>query len=145
MEEIAYHYQTEFSLKEEQKHTDWIIRVVKGFALETGELNFIFVSDETLLQMNQKYLSHDYFTDIITFEYKELEGVSGDLFISTDRVLENADQMKCSLDKEMRRVMVHGVLHLLGYQDKSEEQEQNMRKLEEEALELFHVKHNRNV
>ncbi len=145
MEEIAYHYQTEFSLEEEQKHTDWIIRVVEGFGLKTGELNFIFVSDEALLQMNQEYLSHDYFTDIITFEYEELEGVSGDLFISTDRVLENAEQMKCDFANEMRRVMVHGVLHLLGYQDKTKEQEQHMRKLEERALELFHVKHNRNV
>lgn len=112
---------------------------------ETGELNFIFVSDEVLLQMNQKYLAHDYFTDIITFEYQELEGVSGDLYISTDRVSENAEQLDCNADIEMRRVMIHGVLHLLGYQDKSVEEARKMRELEEGALKLFHVKHNSDV
>ena len=145
MEEIAYHYQTEFSLKDENKHTDWIIRVVKGFGRDIGALNFIFVSDEGLLEMNQKYLSHDYFTDIITFEYEEMDGLSGDLFISADRVIENAADLKCDVRSEMRRVMVHGVLHLLGHQDKSKEEERNMRRLEEEGLKLFHVKHNPDV
>ena len=145
MGEIAYHYQTEFSLKDEAKHTDWIIRVVEKFDLKAGILNFIFVSDEELLEMNRTYLGHDYFTDIITFEYEEIEGVSGDLFVSTDRVLENANDLKCDFEVEIRRVMAHGVLHLLGYKDKSKEDEMKMRNLEEEALELFHVKHNPNV
>jgi len=140
--EIAYHYQTEFNLKEEEKHTDWIIRVIKGYGRNTGELNFIYVSDEMLLKMNQEYLAHDYFTDIITFEYRELEGVSGDLYISTDRVVENAGELNCSLENEMRRVMIHGVLHLLGHQDKTAEETRRMRELEEAALVLFHVKHN---
>ncbi|MGB5653618.1 MAG: rRNA maturation RNase YbeY [Robiginitalea sp.] len=145
MGEIAYHYQTEFSLKGEAKHTDWIIRVVEKFDLKAGILNFIFVSDEELLEMNRTYLGHDYFTDIITFEYEEIEGISGDLFVSTDRVLENANDLKCDFEVEIRRVMAHGVLHLLGYKDKSKEDEMKMRNLEEEALELFHVKHNPNV
>ena len=142
MGEIAYHYQTEFNLKEEEEHTDWIIRVIKGYGYNTGELNFIYVSDEMLLKMNQEYLAHDYFTDIITFEYRELDGVSGDLYISTDRVVENAVELNFSVENEMRRVMIHGVLHLLGHQDKTEEETRRMRELEEAALVLFHVKHN---
>ena len=145
MEEIAYHYQTGFSLKEEKKHTDWIIRVIEGYGRKTGELSFIYVSDEVLLQMNQEYLAHDFYTDIITFGYPELEGLSGDLFISTDRVTENAGQMNCSIESEMRRVMVHGVLHLLGFQDKSAKETRIMRELEDAALKLFHVKHSSDV
>lgn len=95
--------------------------------------------------MNRRYLDHDYFTDIITFEYKEVEGVSGDLFISTDRVEENAEGAACDVDIEMRRVMIHGVLHLLGFKDKSAEEIRSMREQEEKALELFHVKHRPNV
>lgn len=106
-----------------------------------GELSFIYVSDEMLLKMNREYLAHDYYTDIITFEYQELEGVSGDLFISTDRVIENARKLQCSVESEIRRVMIHGVLHLLGYNDKSTEEVLKMRQLEETALKLFHVKH----
>jgi rRNA maturation RNase YbeY len=143
--EIAYHYQTEFNLKEEEKHTDWIIRVLRAQGEDTGELNFIFVSDDVLLKMNQTYLAHDYYTDIITFEYQELEGISGDLYISTDRVSENAEQLDCNADIEMRRVMIHGVLHLLGHQDKSEAEALKMRELEEVALKMFHVKHNSDV
>jgi rRNA maturation RNase YbeY len=145
LEGIAYHYQTEFSLREESKHTDWIIRVINGYGQDVGELNFIYVTDEVLLQMNQDYLRHDYYTDIITFEYQEIEGVSGDLYISTDRVLENAEGLNCSLESEMRRVMIHGVLHLLGHNDKSVEEAGKMRELEEAALKLFHVKHSSDV
>ncbi len=141
MEEIAYHYQTEFRLRNEEKHTDWIIRVIEGYGRMAGELSFIYVSDEMLLKMNREYLAHDYYTDIITFEYQELEGVSGDLFISTDRVIENARKLQCSVESEIRRVMIHGVLHLLGYNDKSTEEALKMRQLEDTALKLFHVKH----
>jgi rRNA maturation RNase YbeY len=141
LKEIAYHYQTGFNLRDEAKHTDWIIRVIKGYAQNTGELNFIYVTDEVLLQMNQEYLAHDYYTDIITFEYQEIEGISGDLYISTDRVIENAGELNCSVESEMRRVMIHGVLHLLGYRDKSTEEAEIMREHEEAALKLFHVKH----
>ena len=91
--------------------------------------------------MNQKYLDHDYYTDIITFEYREVEGISGDLYISTDRVIENAGELNCSVESEMRRAMIHGVLHLLGHHDKSAEEAGKMRELEEAALKLFHVKH----
>jgi len=91
--------------------------------------------------MNQEYLAHDFFTDIITFEYSELEGVSGDIYISTDRVTENAFELNCSVESEIQRVMIHGILHLLGHNDKTEEEARIMRELEDAALKLFHVKH----
>jgi rRNA maturation RNase YbeY len=145
LEEIAYHFQTEFSLDRQREHTDWIIEVIKRHGAVAGTLNVIFVSDDKLLEMNKMYLNHDYYTDIITFQYTELEGVSGDLFVSTDRVLDNAEEHATPLDVEVRRVMVHGVLHLMGFNDTTKAEKLEIRRLENEALEMFHVKHGRNV
>lgn len=145
MGEIAYHYQTEFNLEGEDQHTDWINNLVGSLNGVPGTLNFIFCTDQELLEMNRKYLEHDYFTDIITFEYEEMQGLSGDLFISVDRVRENAQEQGVSFEDEVRRVMAHGLLHLAGFGDKSEEDVRVMREQESKALELFHVKHRRNV
>ena len=108
--------------------------VVKTELKELGDISIIFVSDQYLLEMNQKYLIHDYFTDIITFDYCEHNIISGDLFISVDRVKENADSFNVDELTEIHRVMIHGVLHLCGYQDKTEEEEKNMRLLENKYL-----------
>ena len=108
--------------------------VVKTELKELGDISIIFVSDQYLLEMNQKYLNHDYFTDIITFDYCEHNIISGDLFISVDRVKENADSFNVDELTEIHRVMIHGVLHLCGYQDKTEEEEKNMRLLENKYL-----------
>lgn len=140
-----YHFQTEFSLERPKEHTDWIIELIERNGAVPGALNIIFVSDDKLLEMNKIYLSHDFYTDIITFQYKEFDGLSGDLFISSDRVLENAEAHKCNLNEEVRRVIAHGILHLMGYNDKSEAEKLTIRRLENEALEMFHVKHRRNV
>ena len=99
-----------------------------------GDISIIFVSDEYLLEMNQSYLSHDYYTDIITFDYCEGNLISGDLFISVDRVEENADTFNVAFLSELHRVMIHGVLHLCGYKDKSMEEEKQMRLLENKYL-----------
>ena len=99
-----------------------------------GEISIIFVSDSYLLEMNQKYLNHDYYTDIITFDYCEMNIVSGDLFISVDRVQENAESFDVDFLTELKRVMIHGVLHLCGYKDKTEEEERMMRELENKYL-----------
>lgn len=99
-----------------------------------GEISIIFVSDSYLLEMNQKYLNHDYYTDIITFDYCEMNIVSGDLFISVDRVQENAESFDVDFLTELQRVMIHGVLHLCGYKDKTEEEERLMRELENKYL-----------
>ena len=87
-----------------------------------------------MLEINKEFLNHDYYTDIITFDYSETDVVSGDLFISIERIKDNAKTLKTSYQEELHRVIIHGVLHLLGYKDKTEEESENMRKLEDECL-----------
>lgn len=114
----------------------WLSKVCDLEQKSIREINIIFCSDEYLLTMNKEYLSHDYYTDIITFDYYT-EAITGDLFISIDRVRENALMNNVSFDNELRRVIAHGVLHLLGYGDKSEEESILMRKKENAALALI--------
>lgn len=114
----------------------WLSKVCDLEQKSIKEINIIFCSDEYLLTMNKEYLSHDYYTDIITFDYYT-EAITGDLFISIDRVRENALMNNVSFDNELRRVIAHGVLHLLGYGDKSEEESILMRKKENAALALI--------
>lgn len=99
-----------------------------------GHLSFVFCSDDYLLKINQDFLQHDYYTDIITFDYSEGNKISGDLMISVDRVRDNARQHTISFEDELSRVMIHGVLHLLGFGDKTFEESSKMRKLESDAL-----------
>ena len=104
----------------------------EGFLL--GDITVIFVTDGYLLEMNKKHLNHDYYTDIITFDYCEGNIISGDLFISVDRVRENAATFDSPFLQELKRVMIHGVLHLCGHKDKTKEEEENMRSLENKYL-----------
>jgi rRNA maturation RNase YbeY len=104
----------------------------EGFLL--GDITVIFVTDGYLLEMNKKHLNHDYYTDIITFDYCEGNIISGDLFISLDRVRENASTFDTPFLLELKRVMIHGVLHLCGHNDKTKEEEENMRSLENKYL-----------
>jgi len=97
---------------------NWIKSAIKEENKKAGDLNFIFCSDEYLLRINQQYLEHDYYTDIITFDYVAGVVISGDIYISVERVTENAGVYKVSFENELKRIMIHGVLHLLGYQDK---------------------------
>jgi probable rRNA maturation factor len=99
-----------------------------------GEITLVFCSDDYLLKMNEQYLKHDYYTDIITFDYSEKSFISGDLFISTERVSENAVKFATSFAKELYRVIFHGVLHLAGYNDKTGVQQQQMREKEDNYL-----------
>nr|WP_294859328.1 rRNA maturation RNase YbeY [uncultured Fluviicola sp.] len=121
----------------------WYSNVCEVEEKKLGDLSIIFCSDEHLLEMNKEYLQHDYYTDIITFDYSEENLVSGDLFISVDRVQDNADEFDVLFQDELHRVCVHGLLHLCGYKDKSEKDEQIMRSKENEMLMLrkFHVEH----
>lgn len=114
----------------------WLSDICEQEGKVLGEVNLIFCSDEYLLDVNKKYLNHDYYTDIITFDYNEGDLIFGDLFISKDRVVENAETVKVEFQVELNRVVVHGVLHLLGYKDKSEEDEAQMRLKENWALGL---------
>jgi len=101
-----------------RKTTNWIKEVIVSEEKIAGDISFIFCSDDYLLDMNKKYLDHDYFTDIITFDYVEDSIINGDLFISIDRVRENAGLFNVTIGEELNRIIVHGVLHLIGYKDK---------------------------
>lgn len=138
---IAFHFETDIELNEQAKYTDWINRSAAVLKVQVGSLQYIFCSDEELRRINQKYLSHDYYTDIITFPYEEGTTISGDIYISVDRVRENAVSFQQGFEEELRRVMIHGVLHLAGYTDKTEPEKETMRKKESELMEMFHVKH----
>lgn len=102
--------------------------------MELGDIAYVFCTDEHLLQMNQEHLQHDYYTDIITFDYTDGKTISGDIFISVDRVRENAKLEAVSFAQELRRVMIHGILHLLGLRDKKKEEQKAMRLAENQAL-----------
>ena len=113
----------------------WLSKVCSDEDQELGDLTFVFCSDEYLLEVNRKHLDHDFYTDIITFDYTD-EVVSGDLFISIDRVRENATLNGVTFNKELHRVIVHGVLHLLGYGDNDDTEKTKMRSLEDKYLEF---------
>lgn len=117
--------------------TQWLDKVTQLENKKLGDLTFIFTSDDYLLKVNQQYLEHDYYTDIITFDYCEDDYVIGDLFISIDRVKDNAQTNNTTFQNELNRVIVHGVLHLCGYKDKSEVDEQLMRQKENQMLALI--------
>lgn len=102
-----------------------------------GEVNYIFCSDEYLLNINKQYLNHDYYTDVISFDYSEDGIISGDIFISVDTVKDNAKEYEVEFEKELARVMVHGVLHFIGYKDKTDEDAKLMRQKENQYLPLF--------
>jgi len=107
-----------------------------------GDINYIFCDDTYLLGINQKYLKHDTYTDIISFDYSEGETLAGDIFVSVERVRENAIEFGASFDNELLRVMSHGILHLAGYGDKEKSEVEVMRHKEEEKMKLFHVEQN---
>lgn len=127
----------DFELPNQQTHSSWIDQAIQQEAYHLEGLNYIFCSDDYLLGVNQEYLNHDYYTDIITFDNSQEETtVEGDLFISIDRVRDNASQMGKDFNEELRRVMIHGVLHLMGYKDKTEAEERTMREKENAYLSL---------
>ena len=136
---IDFHFKSGFGLDDKTKFSDWITRVVVSEDFTVGQIDYIFCSDDYLLNINQEYLNHDTFTDIITFDYSNGRSISGDVFISTDRVNENAKTYEVSFDEELLRVMSHGVLHLMGYGDKMDEERKLMREKEDEKIKLFHV------
>ena len=119
----------------------WLSGVISSGGKKLGDISVILCSDDYLLGVNNKYLDHNYYTDIITFDYTEKDVVGGDLFISYDRVKENAKQEGVLIQQELRRVMVHGVLHLLGLKDKTKKEASIMRAAEDVALKVFHVEH----
>ena len=127
----------EFSPSTPEALINWITKVVESEQHLVGTINFIYCSDSYLLNINQTYLNHHTYTDIITFDQStSSDSVAGDIYISIDQVKSNAVKYQESFNRELKRVMVHGVLHLLGYNDKSVEEQQEMRKKEEAYLSL---------
>ena len=138
---ISFNYETDFELDNESQYEDWISRIIESEGFDEGEINYIFCDDEYLHKINIEYLDHDTLTDIISFDYTVGNLIQGDIFVSIERVRENADDFKVSFDEELRRVLSHGVLHYCGYKDKSEADEVLMRTKEEEKMQMFHVEH----
>ena len=132
---IRYSIEKEhFKLNNRRKITAWIKGVCSDLNVQPGGIQYIFVSDERILAMNRQFLKHDYYTDIITFDYSEQNSISGDIFISIDTVAENAKTYQSGIEKELLRVMIHGILHLAGFDDKTKKQQQTMRMQEDRAL-----------
>ena len=135
--QILFHSQEiDFALSDQEKYQSWILQILAKEKKACGLINYIFCNDNYLLEKNQSYLHHDTLTDIITFEYST-EPISGDIFISIDRIKENASERNLSTEVELQRVMAHGILHLCGYGDKKEEEKMLMRRKEEESMQLF--------
>ena len=134
---VSFHSeQITFSLPDEKAVANWLQDVCVSEGKNLSEVSYIFCSDEYLLEMNHQYLNHDYYTDVITFDYCKAEKVSGDVFISVDRVSDNAQNEGVSEQDELHRVMVHGLLHLLGYHDKQAADKEQMTAKEDFYLSL---------
>ena len=136
---IDFHFETDFELKEIDKYSDWVTRIITVNQQKYSQIDYIFCDDNYILNINQKYLDHDTYTDIITFDYTEDKIIGGDIFISVDRLKENAALFQVDFNNELLRVMSHGLLHLMGYKDKSEEDSVLMRQKENECINMFHV------
>ncbi|TSE05125.1 MULTISPECIES: rRNA maturation RNase YbeY [Aquimarina] len=138
---INFFYETDFKLNYQETLSLWIGQVISSENKSEGEINFILCDDEYLLKINQDFLNHDTYTDIISFDNRMGNQLNGDIFVSVERVKENAVDFGVSFDEEMRRVLIHGVLHFCGYKDKTEEEKAVMRQKENEKLLMFHVEH----
>ena len=136
---INFNYETEFTIENEQAFEDWLSRVIVSENKKEGEINYIFCDDEYLHKINLEYLNHDTLTDIISFDYSMGNELNGDIFVSIERVKDNAADFNVLFEDELKRVVVHGVLHYCGYKDKSEVDEALMRSKEDEKIAMFHV------
>lgn len=136
---VIFNYETDFQLEDESKYEEWIDATIESEDKEPGEINYIFCDDEYLHNINMQYLDHDTLTDIISFDYCIGDLISGDIFISVERVRDNAKDFEVSFDDELLRVMAHGVLHYCGYKDKTESDALVMRQKEQEKMDMFHV------
>jgi len=117
--------------------TAWVRAVAATYGKRVGEIAYIFVDDEKILEVNRQYLQHDYYTDIITFDYTEADRIGGDLFISLDTVRTNAQQVGATYDEELHRVIIHGILHLCGINDKGPGEREIMEAAEDKALAML--------
>lgn len=136
---INFYSENDFEFQEEKSFDTWIRKVISSEEKQLGEINYIFCDDHYLYKINLKFLEHDTYTDIISFDNSEGDELNGDIFISTDRVAENAKEYNVDFSEELKRVIIHGILHLCGYGDKTESEAALMRQKEDEKIALFHV------
>ena len=137
---IDFVYNTNFRIENHKVFSRWLVEVAAAENCLIHDLVFLFVSDQELLAMNKKYLKHNYFTDVITFGELDGDKISGNIAISVDRVLDNSKRYGVRFDEELKRVMVHGLLHIIGYNDKTKKEKLTMSQKETDALKMFHVK-----
>ena len=126
----SFNYETEFELQNEAELSEWISATIEAEGYREGEINYIFCDDEYLHKLNVEFLKHDTLTDIISFDYSVGKIIQGDIFISVERVVENAKEFKASFDEELQRVIIHGILHYCGYKDKTDDDAKVMREKE---------------
>ena len=144
MNSISFVYETQFELNSPELIKNWISNCLEHNDKFAKQISIAFMDDQALLQINKKFLSHDYLTDVITFDYSVGKEISSDIAISVDRVRENALTEFNDFDEELRRVIIHGILHCCGYNDKTTQEKTLMTQKENECLEMFHVELNRN-
>ncbi|MAN28549.1 MULTISPECIES: rRNA maturation RNase YbeY [Mesonia] len=136
---INFFSENNFELEQKENYENWLRNVLISEEKKEGEINYIFCDDDYLHEINVKYLNHDDYTDIISFDNAVGNILHGDIFISTERVAENAEKFEVSFDEELKRVIAHGMLHFCGYKDKTDDDAQLMRKKEDEKIKMFHV------
>lgn len=139
---IHFFFEKIDSIKIDSEAKQWLENLIKTEEKKLGDINYIICDDQYLLKVNQDYLNHDYYTDIITFDYVKGKTISGDIFVSLPRVLDNATTLSKTFEEEFRRVLAHGLLHLCGYKDKTEDQEKEMRNKEDFYLQEFENSNN---
>ena len=137
---IDFVYNTDFELSNKEQVSDWVLRVINSKGYKLGNIVYAFFNDEDLKDLNIKFLSHDYYTDVMSFDETADQVVSGNIAISVDRVKENATQIGVDFEEELHRVMIHGVLHFIGFNDKTSSEKKEIREQEALALSMFHVK-----
>ena len=131
---IDFTFETDFELENQTELRSWISDIITSEGFELGELLYVFCDDEFLLKLNIEFLDHDTLTDILSFDYKVGKQINGEIYISVERVVDNAKDFKTDFNEELHRVMIHGIFHFCGIKDKTETEEKLMRKKEEEAL-----------
>ena len=136
---IEFSSQNDFVLEQSERVEDWLKAAAVKESYGIDSLGYVFCSDDFLLEINQQFLDHDTLTDIVTFDYTEGTILNGEIYISTDRVADNAKDFNVDFDTELRRVIIHGLLHMCGYGDKTDDEKSNMRKKEDEYLALWAV------
>jgi probable rRNA maturation factor len=137
---IDFVYNTDFELSNKEQVSDWVLRVINSKGYKLGNLVYAFFNDDGLKDLNVRFLKHDYYTDVISFDETADQVVSGNIAISVDRVKENSTQIGVDFEEEMHRVMIHGVLHFIGFNDKTSSEKKEIREQEALALSMFHVK-----